>query len=833
MYASLARRRLAVAVVAVLCGSVTAFSTVIAQTPAVSSEVRSYDIPAGSLTQVLNQFAQRAGVALSFDPQLTSGKQSGGLSGSYAVAQGFAQLLGPHGLQAVPGANGYSLQPAPIGTGSSSASEQTLRAIKVQATLDATTEGTGSYTTGAVAVGSRVPRDLRQIQQSVGVVTSQRILDQNLTTTDEALKQVTGITVIPDSGGAHSAILSRGFDVTSVQFDGGPPSMIGYGAIDGFDEQGLPDLAPYDHVEVLRGSDGLYSGSGEPGGSINLVRKRPLGEFQFVADLLAASWDRFRAQVDVTGAIASSERVRGRFVAAFEDREYYYDVAEQDKVVLYGVLEADVTDRTLLTVGATYEDDDQRPNFIGLPRYATGDDPRLPRDTCLCSLDGYWNRQATDVFLGLEQILSAQWNLKLNLTRRDTETRAKHLYPVGAVNPVTLLGPQIYTYHYAPDVRQVLADLSVNGSFDVAGHRQELTLGVNLQDIDHVGDGGYYYLDDTTPVIDVFDFDPAAFPMPVDRAQGNPFGTGQRQEGVFASLRSEWTRRLHSVLGLRVSDYRYESFDSTSSDQYEDSGIVTPFGGVTFDLTPQVSLYASYADTFVVQNVFTAQGERLDPKTGETYEIGAKGAWYEGRLTGSVAVYRAQQKNEGILDFEDFSRPYQCCYIEGPNVRRSRGFDAEVSGELVPGWEFSAGYTYNDNELRTAEGASRRFSSQTPEHLLKLWTMYQLPGTLSAWRLGAGLNAQSKSYFTGEVCDGLRDDEGECISETYVPYDITQDAYAIVGVRVERRFGDRWSAALNVDNLFDETYYASVGYLEGFNYYGQPRNFTLSLRGRF
>jgi outer membrane receptor for ferric coprogen and ferric-rhodotorulic acid len=726
------------------------------------------------------------------------------------------------------------LTPLPVLAAEAPAEEpkaQLMEGVVVTETLtDGATEGTGSYTTDAVGIGSRIPSDPRQLQQSVTVITAQRIQDQNLTTTAEALEQATGITVVPDTGGAHSTILSRGFDITSVQFDGGPPAVLGYG----FDEQGLPDLAPYDHVEVLRGSDGLYSGSGEPGGSINLVRKRPLPHLQVLNDLSAGSWNRYRGQLDVTGPIASNERLRGRLVAAYEDRKYHYDVAEQDKAVVYGVLEADLSQDTVLTIGATHEHDNAVPNFIGLPRYLTGADIGLPRDTCLCTPGTFWNRHASDLFLKLEQQFAADWQFKLNVTRRKTSTRAKHLYPGTGVNPVTLLGPEIYTYYYGPDVRQLLVDATLNGSFDLLGHRQELAIGANWQDIDQTSDGGYWYLDDTIPVADVFDFDPRTFPDPVDRATGVPWGAGQRQSGIFASLRSEITGSLHSVLGLRFSNYRYHNFEGEDFDaSYKDSGIVTPYGGLTFDLTNAVSLYGSYADTFVVQNLFTAEGERLSPIAGETIELGLKGSWQEGRLTGSLAAYKAVQENAGILDFLDITRPYDCCYISGPTSRRSRGIDLELAGEMLPGMQFSVGYTYNDNKSRTGDDAGRRFSSYTPVHLLKLWSMVNLPGAWSGWRVGAGLNAQSKSYTTGEVCDGPRDEDGECISDTYIPFDIKQGAYAVVGARVERSLGSRWKAALNIGNLLDRKYYASVGGIEGFNYYGAPRNFTLSLHGHF
>jgi outer membrane receptor for ferric coprogen and ferric-rhodotorulic acid len=78
------------------------------------------------------------------------------------------------------------------------------------------------------------------------------------------------------------------------------------------------DLAMFDRVEVLRGPSGLYQGAGEPGGTINLVRKRALGTFGLSGELSAGSWDRYHSSVDVTGPLNGDGSLRGRFVTAYE-----------------------------------------------------------------------------------------------------------------------------------------------------------------------------------------------------------------------------------------------------------------------------------------------------------------------------------------------------------------------------------------------------------------------------------------------------------------------------------------------------------------------------------
>src|SRR5690606_26918980 len=167
----------------------------------------------------------------------------------------------------------------------------TLPVVNVTAPQEATTENSGSYGTSAVTVGSKIPQSLRETPFSVSVVTRQRLDDQNLTTIEDALKQTTGVTIQRfDGAGNFNVIQSRGFDIGSIQLDGIPISQDGNYAT-GF------DTAIYDRVELLRGPAGLLQGAGEPGGTVNLVRKRAQSQFGGGASLQYGSWDARRAEI--------------------------------------------------------------------------------------------------------------------------------------------------------------------------------------------------------------------------------------------------------------------------------------------------------------------------------------------------------------------------------------------------------------------------------------------------------------------------------------------------------------------------------------------------------
>ncbi len=209
--------------------------------------------------------------------------------------------------------------------------------------------------------GGKTARDPKEVQQTLSVLTAQQIQDQNITDVDQALTEVPGIML--ENYGSFSYVYSRGFLVNAVQYDGGSPGLLNSWVQP-------PDLAEFDHVEVLRGADGLFGGTGAAGGSINLVRKRPLDHDQVLFDVTGGSWKYGRAQLDATGPLGFDGRLRGRIVAAYEDRHYFYDTAKQNKTKIYGVLEADVTDSTLVTFGGGIERKNTLPFVYGLPRYS-------------------------------------------------------------------------------------------------------------------------------------------------------------------------------------------------------------------------------------------------------------------------------------------------------------------------------------------------------------------------------------------------------------------------------------------------------------------------------
>ena len=250
----------------------------------------------------------------------------------------------------------------------------------------------------------------------MSVVTRQRMDDQNMNSLQDAMRQVTGVTIKTyNSGSSLNDVYMRGFLVDQVQVDG-VSQPTGQG-----DMATSFDLAMYDRVEVLRGPSGLYQGAGEPGGTINVVRKRALNKFALGGELAAGSYDHYRSSVDVTGPLNDQGTVRGRFITAYENNKSFVDYAQNERPMVYGRLEFDLDPSTTLSVGGAYQQNHSTPAF-GLPAYADGKLLDVPRSTFV---DAKWNdlnEKVWETFAEVDHALDNGGQFKTTLTYRDAET---------------------------------------------------------------------------------------------------------------------------------------------------------------------------------------------------------------------------------------------------------------------------------------------------------------------------------------------------------------------------------------------------------------------------
>ncbi|MDN7143028.1 TonB-dependent siderophore receptor [Pseudomonas sp. JQ170] len=789
-------------------------TTVLPSLPIQASEraqVQAFDIAAGPLSARLNQLASEAGILLAGDSRLTQGKTGQAVRGRYPAAQALQIMLVGTGLSAVAsGDNRYLLQAAQDGE------TLELGVTSIDARTDsATTEGSGSYTSPVTTIGKGV-KALKDIPQAVSVVTRQRMDEQNISTVTEALINSPGITVVPSFTG--SQFYSRGFFINSFQYDGVPLERQLYARGSSFGGQ----TAILDRVEVLRGPQGLLEGGGDPSGAVNLVRKRPTHSAQTHLSAKAGSWDHYGAQVDTAGPLDAQGRVRGRLVMDYDTTQSFVDVVQSDNQTLYAALDFDLTDSTQLGVGYSHERLDATPYMMGIPNYSDGSMPSLDRSTFLGARWDNWDKRQDTYYLDLNQQLSDDWKLKASVVNIREFNDFKYLQRRGRMGPGYTLAGDAYVFDYFSE--HWGGDINATGDLQLFGRRLGLTLGGNYSRLksNDVWGARYNYV---TP-INIFDYSPSAIEPSDDSIySANQWldGYTSTQKGLYAVGDYQLTDNLSLILGSRVSSFR-TVFDSdgpwgVTRSTAEKNGKVTPYAGLVYSLNEHWNAYASYTEIFKPQTQRTAEGSLLDARTGKSYEIGLKGEHANGRLNTAFALYQMEQDNIPMPDAgipSDIANA-QCggtCYVPSGTIH-SRGFEAEISGEVLPDLQVSAAYTLNllkylDEEPATAGNISA--NTQTPKHILRTWANYRLPGEWQRVSVGAGVNAQSSSAGFGY-------------------YGREQGGYAVWNSRVAYAFDEHLSAALNINNLFDRKYYRAIDY--DHNFYGDPRNVLMSLDYRF
>lgn len=756
-----------------------------------------YAIRPGPLDQALAEFAGAAGISVVIPPELVQGLSSKGLDGSYAISDGFRALLDQTGLEVVTrGDRAYAVRRAATVPVSGNAPLPAI-AVSAQRADATTTEGTGSYTGRAVSIG-KSEQALKDIPQSVSILTRQRMDDQNLTSLGESMRYVTGMRSNPTGTGLDN-IESRGFLIGNYLIDGLP--VKGGQGIWG---NNLMDMGLYDRAEIWRGPTGLLEGAGEPSGTINLVRKRAHAELAAQAAVTLGSWNQRRAEVDITGALNADGTLRGRLVAIHDERDSFLNAVWMRKETLYGTLEYDFSPRTTLSVGATGQSGGSLV-FAGLPLMAGGRNPDVARSTFLGSVNGTKSDYGQRYFAELEHRLEDGGKFRLSANQYLRGTSLNRFWSNSYLDPVTR-NVTIRGQKQRSREEDRGLDAFVLLPATISGLHQEIVLGANYQTYE----GGQVQGSATSFTQNVDNPD-LNLVLP-DSDPGRTPRTRVTQYGVYTQARIKPWQPLTVLVGGRLAWWETSDPDVADNNQSISAKFV-PNVGLILALDPQHSLYGSFNRIFVPQTERSVSQALLEPRSGKQVEVGLKGEWMNGRLNGHVAAFRINDVNRAITD------PNDSDYSVAAGEVESRGMEVEISGRLTRQWDVTAGYAYTATRYLVApvDSNGTPFNSAFPRHNFTLWSKYRFgPGTLENASIGGGVRAVSK------------------ISAQYGSTTWTQASYAVFSLQAGWEISPAVSASLTVNNLFDKTYFERLGggqYRQ--TYYGEPRSITLAVRARY
>ncbi|MFT3763135.1 MAG: TonB-dependent receptor [Pseudoxanthomonas sp.] len=361
----------------------------------------------------------------------------------------------------------------------------------------------------------------------------------------------------------------------------------------------------------------------------------------------------------------------------------------------------------------------------------------------------------------------------------------------------------------------------------------------------------------------------------------------QKQYGAYASLRLQPFERLSMILGGRYNRWERQSEwtfyvpeinrpmypdleGDWATEPLVDGGLVKPekkfipYAGMVFDLTPQMTAYASYTGIYRpnIDNNWIgtpyfrdAEGNALPPVEGDSKEVGVKGAFFDGQLNTQLTVYQMQQKNFPIEDFPTVYVPTPqgdgymqctsngaCSYAHTPSPGiRSRGIELSAEGRLGENWNLAASWAHGRLDFKdtvtgqwhpcgtmngvfwhTQSGGgvcTSNLSFMLPKNQVKLF------GTWSHQRLTLGAGAVWKQGTKFYPCQA-----SNCSEESRRPVGFLSGSYAVVDVLARYAISPRVSLSANVGNLFDRKYISSAswGYQDSGYFWGAPRNAMLT-----
>lgn len=671
--------------------------------------------------------------------------------------------------------------------------------IKGQRSYNAiATEKNGDYSSFAATVGTKIPASLREIPQSVSIITNRQVKDRNVDTFDQLARKTPGLRVLSNDDG-RSSVYARGYEYSEYNIDGLPAQMQ---SINGT----LPNLFAFDRVEVMRGPSGLFDSSGEMGGIVNLVRKRPTKAFQGHMAAGFGTHKQYKAEADVSGSLNSDGSVHGRVMAQTVGASPRPAEKNNRHETFYAAADWDINPDTVLGAGYLYQQRRLAP-YNGLPADADGKLPSLPQHAFV---GADWNRfkmNSHDVFADLKHYFGNGGYGKVGMRYSDRKADSNYTFAGSKLNnagkaDVAGLGTDIKQKAFA-------VDASYSRPFALGNTANEFVIGADYNRFRSTNEQGRSTVANNI-ALDSFHSTPYVSLIQNARAGTSGYkhtlDTGNLDKfGVYGKSVFHPADGLSLIGGGRLGHYKIESGDGKTLHKASRTKF-TGYAGAVYDIDGSNSLYASFSQLYTPQTDLDADGKLLKPRQGNQFEVGYKGSYMDDRLNTRVSFYRLKDKNAAApLNPNNKKTRYAAL-----GKRVMEGVETEISGAITPKWQIHAGYSYLHSQIKTAANSrDDGIFLLMPKHSANLWTTYQVTPDLT---IGGGVNAMS----------GITSSAG-----------MHAGGYATFDAMAAYRFTPKLKLQINADNIFNRHYYARVGSANTFNIPGSERSLTANLRYSF
>jgi iron complex outermembrane receptor protein len=643
-------------------------------------------------------------------------------------------------------------------------------------------DGVQSYQPLTSVTGTRTETSLLNVPQAIDVVPQQVIRDQAVNSLDEALYNVSGITQANTLGGTQDAVMKRGFG------DNRDGSILR----DGVRSVQARNFTPTtERVEVLKGPASMLYGMGEPGGMINMITKKPQLQQHTHVEGWGSSFKGGGGQLDVTGPLGTSGFAY-RMIVDHDETDYWRNFGRNRQTVIAPSL---MWYGESTTVRVAYEHMEYLVPFDRgtIIDSRTGKPVSTPRDR---RFDESYNATRGDqdsVTLQVDQVLNESWKSSLTYaysrnSYSDNQARALALDPETGV-----LSRQADSTAYAVSHANAV-QLTLNGDVDWGRINHQMLFGFDFED-------NRTYRGDMIRGKKNSDFNiyhPVYGQMPTSNAVSAK-DSDQRENltsyGWFMQDSVQLTDKWLVMGGLR-----YDAFDVfagkgrpfvTNTDSSD--GKLVPRAGVVYKLTPYISLYSSYTESFKPNSSIASQIGSLPPEQGKAWEVGSKVELPNG-VTGTLALFDITKRNVMVSEL-----------VNGETVTRtagrvrSQGVELDVAGNITDSLSLIGSYAYTDARVVDDPENKGKEMTNVARHTASLFLTQDLgsPGLYSGDNVRMGAGARYVGRRPGDAANSFNLDN-YTVADAFAAYTMPVNGYRV-----------KWQ--LNVKNLFDKTYYPSSG----------------------
>lgn len=745
-----------------------------------------YHLASGPLDRILVQIAQTANVRLSYDASLVQSLKSAPVDGTYSAEQAIRKALSGTGLELIPTSNGgYTLASAKT-TAQSGASTGVAAGATASAATSATAAPAGALAdttlplisvaaskdsggTGFVAESSstyaRSDVPLSETPKSVSVINAAVIQSQSDQSLTDILRNASGVVSRPGPLGVPQYVI-RGFTAENVTSDGlatvGPAPNV------------TPTIA-IASVEVVKGPSAILNGTSPPGGVINLVKKTPQAEPFHEIQVGYGTYGDTQIALDSTGALPGDERLRYRFIVSGE-RVGQNAMGYDGKRDFYLAPTLEWKDRSTDLIVGYERTVDRAPVPQYTLGYLGGDIYRNYIESPLGTASDHFSSQTDNVFIHLEQKLSNNITFvsKAAYSRMQIAQQAwTPIMPLDANNSTSFFNFDSISNYYSWSLQNY-----VRAKFDIGKAKNTVIAGWDYQRYNQ------YQVDtQSSAMVTVPDiFSPYTFPSPNTGNYAQTFSSAYSQSGLYLQEQFSYLN-FHALASVRRDNYLTTTVTpGLSAGAGTHQSAYSPSIGLLYDLTPEISVYASYNRGFEPATAPSFGGQLLPPQISEQFEVGSKFNLLDDKLSITAAAYRTTFSNYNVAD------PVHPDFEIATGGAVSRGFEVEVSGQPLPGLNVVGSYTYND----FVQPPSANVPVNLPKNSASLWATYNFQTEmLQGFGVGAGWFFASGQYV----------DSG---AQYHIPSQVETD----LGVFYRKKgFG----LNLSVKNLFNrKLYYSST-----------------------